>query len=384
MSGEIETAGDALTGGLVGGAVERETHGPRGRDGDAPHGPCPNCGAPLTTPYCGQCGQAAHIHRSLHSLGHDILHGVFHFEGKIWRTLPELVLHPGRLTQRYLAGERVKFVSPMALFLFTVFLMFAVFGFTSDALLSQPGVPGTSIASGDWRAGIRAEYDATEQEIARLQKKRAEPGLTAEKRAALDKRIANRIDERDGMAGIATGDWSKVAELEKRGKAQRTAQGKDDSGFTANTGWVGLDTILQKGIAKAQENPTLLLYKLKTSGYKYSWLLIPLSIPFLWILFFWRRGVHLYDHAIFATYSISFMMILLIALSILAALGAPAVIWVMILMIVPPLHMYKQLRTAYGPSSRLMTLFRLMFLMTSTLIVLTLFTLILLALGVLG
>jgi hypothetical protein len=384
MSGEIEAAGDALTGGLVGSAVERETHAPRGRDGHAPNGPCPNCGAALSTPYCGQCGQAAHLHRSLHSLGHDILHGVFHFEGKIWRTLPELTLRPGRLTQRYLAGERVKFVSPMALFLFTVFLMFAVFGFTGDALLGQSGTPGTDIASGDWRAGIRAEFEETEKEIARLQKKRATPGLTAEKRADLDKRIANRIDERDGMAGLATGDWSKVAELEKRGKAQQAAKGRTNAGANARTGWAGLDTMLNKGLAKAQENPTLLLYKLKTSGYKYSWLLIPLSIPFLWILFFWRRGVHLYDHAIFATYSISFMMILLIALSILAALGVPPLLCALVLMIVPPLHMYKQLRTAYGPSSRLMTLFRLTFLITSTLIVLTLFTLILLALGVLG
>jgi hypothetical protein len=387
MSGEIEAAGDALTGGLVGGAMEREAHGSGGRHDDHPHGPCPNCGAALTTPYCGQCGQAAHLHRSLHSLGHDILHGVFHFEGKIWRTLPELVLRPGRLTARYLAGERVKFVSPMALFLFTVFLMFAVFGFTGGALLEQPtvpGMPGTKVAAGDWRAGIRGEYDATVKEIARLRKKRAEPALTAARRASLDKRIANLIDERDGMAGLATGDWSKMAELQKRSEAERTAKGQKADDFNVRTGWPALNAFLTKGLAKAQENPTLLLYKLKTSGYKYSWLLIPLSIPFLWILFFWRRNVHLYDHAIFATYSISFMMILMIALSIMAALGVPAPVWGTALMIVPPLHMYKQLRTAYGPSSRIMTLFRLGFLMTSTIIVLTLFTLILLALGVLG
>ena len=80
--------------------------------------------------YCAHCGQAAHIHRSLHSIGHDILHGVFHFEGKFWSTLPQLFFHPGQLTRRYIDGERAKFVSPMALFLFTVFTMFAVFSLT--------------------------------------------------------------------------------------------------------------------------------------------------------------------------------------------------------------------------------------------------------------
>jgi hypothetical protein len=51
---------------------------------------------------------------------------VFHFEGKIFRTLPMLVFRPGALTRRYIAGERARFVSPLALFLFTVFAMFAV------------------------------------------------------------------------------------------------------------------------------------------------------------------------------------------------------------------------------------------------------------------
>jgi hypothetical protein len=82
--------------------------------------------------FCSNCGQPTHLHRSLTSLGHDILHGVFHFEGKVWHTVPELLFFPGRLTRRYIDGERAKFVSPMALYLFIVFLMFAVIPFTSE------------------------------------------------------------------------------------------------------------------------------------------------------------------------------------------------------------------------------------------------------------
>ena len=38
-----------------------------------------------------------------------------------------LAWRPGELTRRYIEGERARFISPLALFLFTVFLMFAVF-----------------------------------------------------------------------------------------------------------------------------------------------------------------------------------------------------------------------------------------------------------------
>ena len=52
---------------------------------------------------------------------------MFHVEGKIWRTIPDLAIRLGDLTRRYIAGERAKFVLPLALFLFAVFLMFAAF-----------------------------------------------------------------------------------------------------------------------------------------------------------------------------------------------------------------------------------------------------------------
>jgi hypothetical protein len=48
-----------------------------------------------------------------------------------WRTLPLLVGRPGLLTRRYIDGQRTRYVSPLALFLFTVFLMFFVFSFAS-------------------------------------------------------------------------------------------------------------------------------------------------------------------------------------------------------------------------------------------------------------
>ena len=119
--GEMEAIVDAVTGGLVGRAVE-----PAAGEGDshAREANCLNCGAALVGPYCFACGQHAHVHRTLSAFFHDFAHGVLHFEGKIWRTLPMLAWKPGELTRRYIDGQRARFVSPIALFLFSVFLSF--------------------------------------------------------------------------------------------------------------------------------------------------------------------------------------------------------------------------------------------------------------------
>ena len=66
-----------------------------------------------------------------------------------------------------------------------------------------------------------------------------------------------------------------------------------------------------------------MLYKLQANGYKFSWLLIPISVPFVWLLFAWKRHFRAYDHAIFVTYSIAFMSLFFIALSLAIKAGAP-------------------------------------------------------------
>lgn len=388
MVGEAEAAGDVLTGGVIAGAIdaERGASAP-GAEDDVAHEACRNCGATLGGPFCARCGQAAHIHRSLLSLGHDILHGVFHFEGRIWRTLPQLFFHPGRLTRRYIDGERAKFVSPMALFLFTVFLMFAVFSFTGGALLDDSGVEdGANVVTGNFKSGNQSAIEATDEKLATLREQLEAPDLSVDKRADLARQISELESARGVMEALASGDWGRIAEIEKEQKEKASkaqAKAPTSNANNVNLGWPALDRRLSQGLKQVNENPSLLIYKLKTNGYKFSWALIPLSIPFLWLLFFWRRDIHLYDHAIFVTYSITFMMLLLILSSLAAAAGLSGAIWGTALVFVPPIHMYKQLRGAYG-LSRFGACVRLFFLLIVTTIVLILFTIMLFFIGVLG
>jgi hypothetical protein len=381
MGGEAEAAGDAITGALVASAIENPS-APVGAAAEP--GGCRNCGAQLSGAYCANCGQPARIHRSLASLGHDILHGVFHFEGKFWRTIPELFFHPGRLTRRYIEGERAKFVSPMALFLFTVFVMFAVFSFTSGTALDQAAQTAGEVRD-TWQTGNAAAIEQTNEKIEALQEKKDAEGATAEERASIDAQIAELVAARTVMEALASGDFDRISKLDEDLAAAAKAGGalKERSESKVNTGWATLDRRLTEGLSQANNNPGLLIYKLKINSYKFSWALIPLSVPFLWLLFFWRRDIHLYDHAIFATYSISFMMLLLIVLALAAMLGAGPALWGTALGVIPPLHMYKQLRGAYG-LSRFGASVRLMLLLMATVFVLTLFGVVLLMVGVLG
>jgi hypothetical protein len=87
---------------------------------------------------------------------------------------------------------------------------------------------------------------------------------------------------------------------------------------------------------------------MQSHAYKYSWALVPISVPFLWLLFPFSRRFHLYDHTVFVTYSLSFMTLLFAAGMIAGAAGAEPVGG--LLTLIPPLHMYKQLRGTYGAS----------------------------------
>jgi hypothetical protein len=131
---------------------------------------------------------------------------------------------------------------------------------------------------------------------------------------------------------------------------------------------------------KWKKNPGLMLYKLQANAYKFSWLLIPLSIPFVWLVFAWRRQFKAYDHAVFVTYSLSFMSLLFITMSILSTIPDGGGWAFLLFAIAAPLHLYKQLRYAYG-LSRFSALWRFFVLLMFIQIVLALFLQVLLVLG---
>jgi hypothetical protein len=348
--GEIDAAGEIVTGALLGRAIE-----PHAGEGSGHGTICLNCGTALIGAHCHQCGQSAHVHRSLGGIGHEILHGVFHFEGKLWRTLPLLAWRPGQLTRRYIDGERARFVSPVALFLFSIFALFAIFSMLG--VVPQSGFGNTPTTEADV-ARVRARL--SEQRV----------NLVAER---------GKLQDGSGPARLADESIKAVDRSLSELKVGVPVKAPIATDVKIDTGWDRLD----HGVEKAMKNPGLTAYKVQSNSYKFSWLLIPLSLPFVWLMFAWKRQFHLYDHAVFVTYSIAFMSLLFIALSLLAAIGLPPVIRDLAGVLIPPVHIYSQLKDTYG-LSRFGAIARTIVLGFFILIIVLLFGTIILALGVLG
>jgi hypothetical protein len=352
-----EALGTVAEGALYARALEPKA----GEDGHTHESECLNCGTALIGPHCHRCGQHAHVHRTIGAFLHDIAHGALHFDGKTWRTLPLLAWKPGELTRRYIAGERARFVSPMALFLFSVFLMFAVFQLAGIG-------PPTELRAPE-RTGEQATPESLKKELADLKEARAAMGQSNPGAPFIDMQIA-RLEKQLGKQPSAGKGDTVVLAASPDEKSRVTAQ------------YTGV-RFLDHGIDKWRQNPSLMAYKLQSNSYKFSWLLIPLSVPFVWLLFAWRRRFGPYDHAVFVTYSLSFMTLFYVVLVLLGAIGV-ATGWLILLgMVVPLVHIYKQLKGAYS-LSRFSAVWRTLVLSGLIWVIVFLFIDVLLLLGAVG
>ena len=87
---------------------------------------CPTCQSLAVTPFCPRCGETLPRRLTVRELARDAFEAVSSVDGKLLRSLRALVLHPGKLTAAYAAGQRKPYVGPLALFLAANALFFAV------------------------------------------------------------------------------------------------------------------------------------------------------------------------------------------------------------------------------------------------------------------
>lgn len=349
--GDLDALGTAVTGGMIARAFEPEAGE---ADGHTHERNCLNCGAPLAGPYCAQCGQKAHVHRSLRAFLGDFVAGVLNFEGKFWRTLPMLAWHPGILTRRYIEGQRARFISPIALFLFSVFVLFATIQLISGPSGMSELTAGTYHSTDEAIAGEKAK-------LARLLAKRAK--ADPEDVSDIDQAIA---DERKSIATLEN--------IRKEGVVNAVLAEKGDVQVHSSV------KVVNDAIQRAKANPQLAIYRLQDAASKYAWALIPISAPMMWLLFPFSRRFGLYDHTVFVTYSLAFMMLLVVAMSLWGAAGLPGVAFAALL---PPVHIYRDLKGAYG-LGRFGALWRTALLLLLSVIALSLFAMAVIVMGMSG
>jgi hypothetical protein len=97
---------------------------------------CLNCHTALHGPYCATCGQKATSPRpTVHDFFHDAFHEFLHFDGKILQSVRLLLTRPGFLTSEYVEGRRIRYISPLRLY-----LIFSVAYFAAATLMAKPPI----------------------------------------------------------------------------------------------------------------------------------------------------------------------------------------------------------------------------------------------------
>ena len=320
-----------------------------------PHQTCANCSTVLIDRFCHKCGQVGHVHHSLVHMFEEFLHGIFHFDTKAWRTLPALVFRPGRLTRAYIDGQRARHVSPLALFLFMIFVMFMTFSLTSS--------DGTGSANDDKGAGqisskalerIAEKAETSRARVVELEASLAKLGPSSPERATLEQELKEEQTRVKGLQESAeviasTGSASSPVSGSISYSPSPSASSSESEiqrNLKQNLPWLAKPSI-EKKIKHALENKELALYKLKGAAAKFAILLMPISLPFIWLLFPFSRRFGMFDHAVFSLYSLCFMSGLMTLLAVLGALDLGVVVGFLALF-APPLHMFAQLRGTYG------------------------------------
>ncbi|MBI1406952.1 MAG: DUF3667 domain-containing protein [Caulobacter sp.] len=247
---------------------------------------CANCGTRLAGPYCHQCGQQGHLHNKLGHLLHEFVEGIAHFDGRLWRTLPLLAWRPGRLSRDWIEGKRARYVAPLHIFLFALFLMFTIPTFIHYETSNTVNINGAPVV-----------IDAKDREAVMKEQR--------EKLAALN---GKHVGETSGPQRLAN---QAVDFFDKRA-------GHWD------------------------------YYQLKIQSllYKFGFLMAPISMLILWLVLFYKRGYTLYDHATVALYGLGFTALL----AAFGRLLPPSIagVWTFLMMLFIPVHAVRHLKVAYA------------------------------------
>lgn len=94
---------------------------------------CENCNTALQGDYCHQCGQSEKSHlRFFGDIVLDLLATFFSYDSKFNQTFKPLLLKPGYLSNRFNNGQRVRYLHPFRLYLFTSLICFLMLSLQTD------------------------------------------------------------------------------------------------------------------------------------------------------------------------------------------------------------------------------------------------------------
>jgi hypothetical protein len=266
---------------------------------------CLDCQAPLTGPFCAQCGQRADVHvLTMREVTHDFVHSVLHLDSTVWRTLKSLVLRPGELTREFIAGRRQRYLPPFRLYLVVSLAFFAL-----SSLLPDGGTIHVNPAGGS--------------DVAPVQ-----PTVTG-------------------------------ADGGEAGSRARQAADRGQAGCAVDTGWAWLDGLLAQACARLEADGGRRIGEVFLSNApKFMFLFLPLMAAVA-TLFYWRPRRLYAEHLVLFLHVHAFVFLWLIVTSLVNAaawlaprLAGPLEALTLALLLLLPWYVYRAMRVVYGEGPR--------------------------------
>lgn len=195
----------------------------------SPDEPCLNCGDPTKGKYCPTCGQRkAAVLLSLRAMLADVLEDQLVLNPTLPRSLAALLFHPGKLTEQYVRGRIVYYVSPFRLYLVSSIVFFLILSFIGLQRLESPEPdPNEASAGADSVAAAAvAELEEQQRALAAIDT----TGMPEPARAALR---ATMGDAAATLAGLRASADSAAAAARARDAAPDSAAASQDTAASA-------------------------------------------------------------------------------------------------------------------------------------------------------
>jgi len=288
---------------------------------------CANCNTALLGPHCYSCGQPVKgMVRHFSSVIGDFFDTLLAFDSRTWKTVPSLFFRPGFLTSEYFSGRRVRYVSPVRLFIFLCITSFFVTQLNSDWAINF-GNPGAEVVDVE-DAG--KGYDGAVNRIQKLKEKHATNSVAIASLEEVEqellssqvtlKKDLNQLNENLSVAAgetngsdnfskeqVATGLNETIAELDKEFLQVKWLPDTFED-------WIN-DKVesAHKNVDRVTEDPNR--FKKAFLGALPSTLIVmlPIFAMMLWVFYIFKRRFYM-EHLIVALHSHAF-----ICLSILIA-----------------------------------------------------------------
>jgi hypothetical protein len=288
---------------------------------------CLNCGTQSVGRYCPECGQEKSDKTvCIQSLGKEFITDQFGYEARLWRTLKYLLIRPGYLTNEYIAGKRIRYLSPFRTYLFLSVAFFLVFAWLEN--------PNQTL-----RELIKAEDTApkTQRSDSVSVSSSSAPDKKLEKRG---EKAAEKSEAKTGQKhpklSFSFGDLPPtIAEYEAW---QRDPKNRDKhSPFQ--------QYMAKKSIAASQLGPADFLIRALDNLPKILFALVPVFALLLKLLYLRSKRLYI-EHLIFALHSHAFVFVALILMELIQNEWFILSLFLLVL----PFYFFRAMRAVYRQS----------------------------------